>query len=552
MPYPASIDSLTSAADIVAKVKVLAVTALPSDKNSPLANDFWKVCRAKLKYISVLKGGVTDDQSDFLFRSGTPVEKQPVMWINVGPDNFPHFKLEVGRTYILFIKRSNGKLTQIASQFGLRSWEGFFEAADDSVVPRGRNPKQTVWDELAKLVHGKAPDKNSHNSQEHAGQQYAALTLLNLSAGSKGVNAGSDDFDRATVVDEIFAKDKRPLAASRNAESLRNILAELGSNSPYLNESTRMRFLWSRASKPISSWSAWDLGSNSGIKPAIPFLLEVADGDYPADVRAAAINCLGNCQTDAKSASLISLNIERWLRSPIARVRAAAALLLVDYPSQDWLNKILHDREPLVRASGAYCVGVTHSEQWISQLSKMLNDDSAEVQVAAALSLIAFPVDKVKSILVANLKNANFGSGFLARVGYADPAAVKDQLLNECRKPDPMHSPGGLTQQFIAFQNGLATSPHALCLNALIKYLDGLSGLELSKSEYAKYLDEIEKIGAVDPSQTGKVYEVLVTHRLVSRASAFKQRALASQPSLPLIAFEQVDREMQSGSLKMK
>ncbi len=182
----------------------------------------------------------------------------------------------------------------------------------------------------------------------------------------------------------------------------------------------------------------------------------------------------------------------------------------------------------------------------------MLSDSSAQVQVAAALSLMAFPVDKVKAILIANLGNANFGSGFLARVGDADPGAVRDQLLNECRKPDPMRSPGSMTQQFIAFQNGLATSPHTLCLHALIKYLDGLSGRELSKSDYAKYLDEIEKIGAVDPSQTGKVYEVLATHRLVSRASAFKQRAIASQPSLPLIAFEQVDREIQSGSLKMK
>jgi hypothetical protein len=553
MPYPASIDALASSADIVAKVKVLAVSTPTSDKNSPLANDFWKVCRAKLKYISVLKGDATDDQSDFVFRSGTPVEKQPQMWINVGPDNYPHFKLVPGRTYVLFIKKRNGELLQIASQFGLRSWEGFFEAADDSVVPRGTKPIQAVWSELTKLVHGKeSVSKSSVAIKEHDSQKYAALTLLNLSAGSKGVSAGSSDFERAKVVDEIFAKDKTPLASSRSAESLREIFAELGSNSPYLNESTRMRFMWSHASKPMSSWSPWDMGPNSGIKPALPFIFEVADGDYPVDVRAAAINCLGNCQSDAKSASLISSRLDRWLKSPVAKVRASAAPLLADYPSQDGLNRILHDKESLVRAAGVYCVGVTHNEQCISQLSKMMSDESADVQAAAALSLTAFPVDKVKSILMANLGNANFGSGFLARVGHADPATVKDQLINECRKPDPMRSPGGMTPQFIAFQNGLATSPHSLCLAALIKYLDGLSGSELSKSDNAKYLDEIEKIGAVDPSQTGKVYEVLATHRLVSRASAFKQKAIASQPSLPMIAFEQVDREIQSGSLKTR
>jgi hypothetical protein len=86
----------------------------------------------------------------------------------------------------------------------------------------------------------------------------------------------------------------------------------------------------------------------------------------------------------------------------------------------------------------------------------------------------------------------------------------------------------------------------------MISYLDSLSGNELQKPNYKVYLDSIEKIGALDPSQTGRVYEILICHKLTTRAAAFRKKAQALQPALRGIAFEQPDRELQAGSLKYK
>jgi hypothetical protein len=77
-------------------------------------------------------------------------------------------------------------------------------------------------------------------------------------------------------------------------------------------------------------------------------------------------------------------------------------------------------------------------------------------------------------------------------------------------------------------------------------------GRGAAKSEYNAFLNTTENIGAADPSQTGRVYEILITHRLAERAKAFKKKAVAAQPSLPGICFEQPDMQLKSGSLRYK
>lgn len=543
MPYPASIDSLAKGSDLVAKVKVLSVEPVVWDR-SPLANKFWKVCRAKLKYISVLKGAPESAVSDFLFRSDTPCDKGQAMWIDVGPENYPHYRLKPGHSYILFMSK-NGKseLMQVSVRFGLRAWEGFFRAADDSALAPGINVRQAIWNELTKAL----------KSKDAESEKDAVLTLLNLSNNNRGSSCGSDDFARALVISTIFAGEKTPLAACRKPEVLKEILESLGSGSPYCNQSVRMRYLWSKATKPISSWAPWVSPANIAIRPAIPFLIGIADDEKDPKTRAAAILSLGNCQSDSQSAKAIGAKLDSWLVSPCAEVRAAAVYLVADYPkSSKWQSRLLLDSAALVREAAAYSCGITHSEQAISQLAAMLKDPCAEVQASAALSLMAYPVEKVKTVLTANLNNPDYADAFVARLATASPASMRDRLLTVCKKKDPMLSPGNLTTQAIAFQNGLGTSPHYVCISSLMSYLDGLSGAELGKSEYTKYLDAIEAIGVVDPAHTGKVYEILASHNLTDKANAFKKKAQSAQPSIPSIAFEQVERDLASGTLKFK
>ena len=108
------------------------------------------------------------------------------------------------------------------------------------------------------------------------------------------------------------------------------------------------------------------------------------------------------------------------------------------------------------------------------------------------------------------------------------------------------------TDAQMAFQNGLATDPHALAMRALLKYLDDTAGAQLSKPEFSKYLDCLEQNSAADSSLTGAAYELLITHHLNQRAAAFKKRAIAAQPTLPPIVFEQPDRLLETGNLKFK
>jgi hypothetical protein len=109
-----------------------------------------------------------------------------------------------------------------------------------------------------------------------------------------------------------------------------------------------------------------------------------------------------------------------------------------------------------------------------------------------------------------------------------------------------------MTQAGMIFQNGLGTDLHYLCVSALSDYLDGLSGSELQKTEYGKFLDSLESIAAKDPSQTGRVYQMLKVHHLDERAVRFKKRALAAQPTIPPVAFDQVDMELRNKALQYK
>lgn len=545
MRYPPSIDILTQESDIVVKAKVLSLQATSVGKDFPLANNFWKIYRAKLQIISSLKGAAESKNCEFFFRSAEPVDKMPGMWIDVGPENYAHYQLEPGHSYIIFIKKHGpqGALVQSAEGFGLRSWEGFFVAADDKPLASGLGPSQAVWQELTRALHGKSEQ----------GQKEAAMTLLDLSKGTASGVSGSNDFERGRVLDAIFGSNGEPPAGCLATGAIKDFISAIGSYSPYTDNSAQMRYMWTKADKPLSRWSDWPT-TPVAVKAAVPFLIKVADGSAKPDVRAQAISSLGG-RCDAKDASLIKAHLVKWLADPQAEVRAAATILSADYGpvTAPLMVHLQADKAAAVRAALAYNCGIARSDASNAVLQKLFKDKSDEVRAAAALSLMACPVDKVKAFLTANLDSADFGEGFLARLAAADPIAVRDRLFALCKKNEPVQDRmSRMTQAGIAFQNGLGTDLHYLCISALTDYLDGLSGSELQKAEYGKYLDCLESIAAKDPSQTGRVYQMLRAHRLDERAVQFKKRAVAAQPAIPPVAFDQVDMGLRNKALQYK
>jgi hypothetical protein len=62
----------------------------------------------------------------------------------------------------------------------------------------------------------------------------------------------------------------------------------------------------------------------------------------------------------------------------------------------------------------------------------------------------------------------------------------------------------------------------------------------------------MEQFSYNDPSMTGRAYEILISHKLSDRATAFKKRAMAAQPTIPMVAFDQPDMLLKNGALKFK
>ncbi|CAN5599087.1 hypothetical protein BH10CYA1_BH10CYA1_11080 [soil metagenome] len=546
MPYPAKIAQLADQSASVLKVTVISVQPLEWAKSVPLKSHFWTTFHATLKVVSTLKGPSVPAVVDFVYRSDVLSAKAPQMWVNGGPENDAHFKLEPQKSYIIFAKNLDVKnaFIQTVQNPTMRPWEGFFQAADDAPIRAGVTAEQAIWNELTKQLQSKNPSTSA----------YGAQTLFDLSSDNNSTFDRSNDFSRQSVLDLLFATNS-PVSALDSDKFLSDLIESVGAFSPYSDESRRMRYLWSRADKPMASWAAFGTADNTAVAAAVPFLVRVADGKHDPQIRAKAISALGLCQKNPKLAATISAKIPGWLSAKEPVMRAAAVFLSADYPIQiaaAQRDKAMHDPVASVRQAAALTAAIARSEASIPQLEKLLVDKDAKVRGTAALALIAFPVPKVTKILASNLSNPDFGVGFLCRLALYDPAAVKEKLLAQCQKKTTQISGVPATDAQMVFQNGLATSPHLLAQRAMLQYLDQLTSAELCKSELVPYLNCMEQFSYNDPSMTGRAYEILISHKLPERAVAFKKRAIAAQPTIPMVAFDQPDMLLRNGALKYK
>lgn len=559
MPYAKNLEQTAQSVDLVAKVQVISnrgANAAPAEekKFQILSNPFWEVQRAKLKYISLVKGESPDKDSWFYFRSGFPMLKVQIC-VDASAEDYPHCDMRDGKSYLIFANHLKGEKSsetskdyvQYSSGVSVRDWDGFIPCDDDTPLPANISTTKAVWHELSRAV----------KSRDETTQLLAAHRLFNLSASTSYGIAGSDDFKRRDVVALIFKDGASSLPLCRRPYQLKPILDDLAYLSPYRRTDTHMRHIFSSSVEAgqLASWAPWPAQSNTAIVPAFPFIFAVANDskDYPPDVRAAAIACLGGLSQDRNSAGQICKQLEAWLTNKEPEILAMAVLLSSEYPAlqSKWPALAAH-KDSKVRSALYYAMGNARRDQDIQTLQKGLKDSDAKAAASAALSLMVYPAPKVKSILLANLKDEVFGEGFAAKLAQIDGAAASPTLLQVCQKPDRTLDGSGMTDKRIAFQNGLGTDTRYLCISALIKYLDAFGASELSKPQYQNHLLCLEKIASKNPSYTGKVYEMLRTHRLDARAALFKKQSVKVQPSLPTVCFDQVDMLIKAGETKLK
>ncbi len=485
MPYPNSISKMAADASLLVKAKVLSTEFATVAKNHPISSPYWRIKKAKLHIISFLKGKTQSSEIEMLYRSDTPLSDKALVSLDASADNHAHFKIEANKCYFLFLRKNENENTYIQSStnFTMRAWEGFYRAADCLPVNKELKPDKAIFLELSKEL----------KSQDPATAQYAALTLMELSRDKNLLTSdGTSDFSRKSVLESIFAnKNELPKSLS-SPDFLKSLLTEIGSYSPYSRDDFRTRFLWSKSQGSTHSWSEWPKIDNSSLAPALPFLIKTASSTKPDEIRSMAILSLGLCQNNTNMSKTISSKIESWLSDKDDNVRAAACALSADYPSitsSDKRAKFLQDPSAKVRSMAALSIGYAQVYSLIPQLEKTLGDRDDKVRANSALSLMSMPVDKTKQVLLSNLANKEFGTGFLCRLASKDPLMVQKQLIIECRKKwtHEMGIPSNGAQ--ITFQNGMGTDPHYL-VRAIVR--DYLKSIPLETRSTKPYSELVE------------------------------------------------------------
>lgn len=484
MPYPYTVEHLSKVATLVVKAKVISIEPVKSIKSVPPYSTFWKLKKARLEIISIIKGKPGGKQIDFVYRSDQRRERNNDAIPDMTADNDAHYNLELNKSYILFLSKQANSTTyhQLITNPTTRTWEGFIPAFDDKPIASNLNCSQIIFNELKKQLVS-ANDKVAQN---------AAFTLLAMSSTTDFGCDCTNDYSRKLVMEDIFANDGKPQKALMSAKNLPGFLYSFNIG-PYLRDDQTARYIWTK--QPIfSNWSSFPKVDASNLSPAIPFLIELANSNQDIKIRRDAIFCLGTGRTNDNIKVKVQPQLKKWLDSKDTGIKSAACLLAADYPELIPASKrieLLKEKNSEIRDAATLFVAVTQiaDEQIVGQLEKGLQDQDSKVKGHSALALVSLPFDKTKKILLTNLRNSDFGTAFLARIATSDPTLVHKELITECSTKIDPSSEVPKNEAQIVFQNALGTNPHYLVRRVISNYLKALPPEELKKRTNAELVD---------------------------------------------------------------
>ncbi|MCW5555698.1 MAG: hypothetical protein KIS67_26510 [Verrucomicrobiae bacterium] len=499
VPPRGPLEIMAAKADLVCKAQVLA--------NEPVTNTNlfrWGVFETKLRVISVLKGDIPTDEIVLkhygeLARSARAVgrflEADPGGIIASGFATGPRYKLETGRSYLIFAtKADNGgrdpflrSAANHPNEFIPVETAGRSEAitgTSDARPIEGLSVKEAHWSELNLLL----------NDTNHTNQLYAIQRLSSMAAICGETWENSRDFAREDVMNAA-----RPLLANVNDQVA---IAAIGCFK-------------------VAPECATQLVAHAEA------LIETANSAGSASRRAAAIAVLSSPRLPAVQGEL-----RRWIRDPAEEVRAASARLLLDYPgdfSVEVLRELAADDSAQVRATVAAVIGDGRLERLLPVLASLFADAAGQVHTNAGNALLRFSADQVADILKANLDTPRFHVAFVAKLAETDVApwldeltAILDARLKEIVPTSRLPSRDAAR---LLDQSGsrILVGAYVECWEAIRRYLAGLPPGRIASKDMAGYLDLLERTSRGSRRGTCGLYELYRLKHLGKRASAIRR-----------------------------
>ena len=487
---PLGLEKLAATADLIFKGTVVS--------SGPVQDEWFKPCpgfvaqETRFKVISVIKGdppGVT-----LRFRH---YDESPQPQGRMYEPQYYHF--QSNRTYLVFARKTEDAAIyrQLwASHTGIED-QGVLLCADNKPVMAG-TVKEAFWSELTLMLKGSDVSNVTY-----------AIRQLDQMSGGRGEFDGTRDFDRTNVLTAVH-----DLMADANSEVSQAAIAVIGSHNPYLSDERTDYWLATVGSADVPGLSKMDPKMrNIGGELYWKDLNSIAAGKRPAATRALAIRALGLVRKPA-----LREPINGWLVDMEPEVRAAAAVLLADFPgtnANQQLTVLAGDPMPVVRSCVARAIGFSQQKELVDVLGGMLADEDRTVRRVASVSLLSFSPksEGVAGVFRANLGNTEFEPLFLNALARETPDQYLDALARVLeKKPEPTNWGGGEIPAFTAWK-------------ILFKYLQDQPPGTLAAGKMDRYLDAIEKVGNYSSSEPRDIYAFYILSGMPERATKFRERA---------------------------
>lgn len=502
-----SLEKLAAEADIIFKGTAVSIEPAQDEWFKPYPDFVTRETRFGV--LSVIKGDIPDASIRFRHYDENPQPRGRMY-----EPQYYHF--QSNRTYIVFGKKTENAAIcrQLWANHMGKKDQGVLLCVDDKPVT-AKTVQEVFWSELTRML-----------KDADAGNVAYAIRQLDQMSNEGNKYDGTQDFDRTNVL--YVVHNLMTNAESRIAQAAIGVVA---SRNPYFSDERTDFWLATVGSAETPGLSKMDPKMrNVGGERYWKELVSVADADRPAETRAFAIRALGRVRESALLEA-----IDRWLGDGEAAVRAAATVLLSDFPGADTDRRLAvqaADSDPRVRACVARAIGFSQQAKLVDVLARLLADTNAEVRRVASVSLLSFSPknQSVARVFQANLENKEFEPLFLNALAREDPSRYLDALERVLEsKVSPNKWGGGEIPAFTTWK-------------ILFKYMQSQSVENLQSGKWDHALDALEKVGNYSSSEPRDIYAFYLLSGMPERARKFRERANKAASYDLDTFFKQVDR----------
>lgn len=490
---PVNLDKLEAEADVIVKGTTLSSASVTDEGFRSLPG--FECRETTFRVVSVFKGKLAADEVKFRYYS---FSLSNGVFMSFSPQ---HYAFKPGQSYVLFAKHSSAKnrLQQIWMDQKGKEDQGALLCATDQ-PPKASALKEWILAELTSLLADKNPENVAYGIRQ--------LDSMSGSADAKERDFyRTSDFDRGEVLKLLL-----PLLNHPDAKVTAATQALIGSDNPYMSDQEAEFWLATVGSADIPGLSKRDKNKrNSGGELYWKQLCEIADKPGPPESRGLAIRSLGL----VKRPELLP-HIDQWLKDDAPEVRAAATLLLADFPGERTVAKLRRqasDASPKARVCVAHAIGFLQTVELLDVLESLLTDQDRQVHSAASRSLLSFSPKQagVATVFRKQIDNAEFHPLFLNALAHEDPAAWLKPLLKVIAdQPRPNNWSGGQVPAFTAW---------IIAWN----YLLDQTADSIRSGSFDHVLDAMEHGYETGSSEPTSLYAFMVERGLTDRAKRYRE-----------------------------